>query len=136
MIALMVLAALLVYLVVAWVTIKWLPTKKAKWIAVAVFILIPTWDEILGRIYFKSLCETESGMRIYQTVELPAEYWNANGEPKFITRDELAEETMFGDRYDFPSEFQENYSQTFRIKRYAEVVINKQTKEVLGRYVS
>lgn len=135
MIALMVLSALLVYLGIAWLVIKRLPNKKAKWIAVAIFILIPTWDEILGRVYFKSLCETESGMKIYKTVELPAEYWNANGEPKFITRDGLADKAMLGDRYDFTSEFQENYSQTFRIKRHAEVVTNKQTKEILGRYV-
>src|SRR4030067_3518574 len=83
MIALMVLAALLVYLVVAWVTIKWLPSKKAKWIAVAVFVLIPTWDEILGRIYFKYLCETQGGIKVYKVVELPGEYWAADGMPKF-----------------------------------------------------
>lgn len=136
MIALMVFTALLVYLGIAWVVIKRLPGKKAKWIALAVFILIPTWDEIAGRIYFKSLCDAESGMKFYKTVELPAEYWNANGEPKFITWDGLADKAVLGDRYDFPSEFQENYSQTFRVTRHAAVVTNKQTKEVLARYVS
>ncbi len=135
MIALMLLTALLVYLGIVWLVIKRLPSKKAKWIAVAVFVLIPTWDEILGRIYFKSLCETESGTKIYKTVELPAEYWDANGEPKFITWDGLADKGILGDRYDFSSEFQEKYSQTFRIRRHAEVISDKQTREALGRYI-
>jgi len=135
MIGLTVLAVLIGYVITAWVVIKRLPNKKAKWIALAIFILIPTWDEILGRTYFKYLCETESGMKVYKTVELPTEYWKANGEPKFITWDGLADKTMLGDRYDFPSEFEEKYSQTFRIKRHAEVVASKQTKEIVGQYI-
>lgn len=42
---------------------------------------------------------------------------------------------MLGDRYGFLSEFQENYSQIFRIKRHVETVTDKQTNETLGRYV-
>lgn len=40
-------------------------------------------DEIAGRMYLNHLCETEAGVRIYHTVELPAEYWDENGKPKF-----------------------------------------------------
>ena len=61
--------------------------KRIKWgvrIAVALaFILIPTGDWIAGRIYFNHLCETEAGVKVYQTIELPDEYWNEDGTPKF-----------------------------------------------------
>lgn len=53
-------------------------------VAVAlVFILIPTGDWIAGRIYFNYLCETEAGVKVYQTIELPPEYWDEDGTPKF-----------------------------------------------------
>lgn len=71
MIGLMILGALVVYITAAWFIIKRLPSKKAKWIAVVAFVLIPTWDEIAGRAYFKYLCATEAGVKVYQTVELP-----------------------------------------------------------------
>jgi len=80
MIGLTVLAVLIGYVITAWVVIKRLPNKKAKWIALAIFILIPTWDEILGRIYFKSLCETEGGGQTFKTVELGKEYFLRPGE--------------------------------------------------------
>jgi len=125
----------IIYIAIAWAIVKRLPNKKAKWIVAIVFILIPTWDEIAGRIYFKYLCEAESGVHVYRTVELPPEYWETNGEAKFITKNGLADVALLGDKYDFSSEFQENYSQVFRIKRHAEIVTNKQTNENLGRYV-
>jgi len=135
MIALIVFTVLLVYLVIAWVVIKRLPSKKAKWIAVAVFILIPTWDEIAGRIYFKSLCETESGVKVYKVVELPGEYWHLDGKPKFIKANGDPDEAILSGRAQFSNEFQEKYSAYFRIKRHARVVSDRSTGQVLGRYI-
>lgn len=51
-----------------------------------IFLLLfalPFGDEIAGRIYFNYLCATEAGVKVYQTVELPAEYWETDGKPKF-----------------------------------------------------
>lgn len=45
-------------------------------IAGIAFLLIFTWDEILGRAYFYCLCAAEGGVKVYKQVELPAEYWN------------------------------------------------------------
>lgn len=42
-------------------------TKKR--IAIAIFILIPTWDIILGFPIYLYLCKYESGMKIYKTVD-------------------------------------------------------------------
>ena len=44
---------------------------------------LPIADEIAGRIYFNHLCETEAGVKVYQTIELPAEYWDEDGRPLF-----------------------------------------------------
>lgn len=42
-------------------------TKKR--IAIAIFILIPTWDVILGFPIYAYLCMTQSGTKIYKTVD-------------------------------------------------------------------
>ena len=44
-------------------------TKKAKNIALAIMILIPTWDIILGYPIYAFLCLTQSGVHIYKTVD-------------------------------------------------------------------
>lgn len=48
-----------------------------------IMLLLPVSDEIAGRIYFNHLCETEAGVKVYQTIELPAEYWDEDGSPRF-----------------------------------------------------
>lgn len=45
--------------------------------------LLPFVDSIAGHIYFNHLCSTEAGVKVYQTVELPAEYWDEQGKPRF-----------------------------------------------------
>jgi len=40
-------------------------------------------DEIAGSIYFNYLCATEAGIKVYKTVELPAEYWDKYGRAMF-----------------------------------------------------
>ncbi|SEA84743.1 hypothetical protein SAMN05660420_03396 [Desulfuromusa kysingii] len=46
-------------------------------------LILPFADEIVGRIYFNHLCQTEAGVKIYQVVELPAEYWDNTGKALF-----------------------------------------------------
>ncbi len=36
-----------------------------------------------GAAYLNYLCKTEAGVKIYQPIELPADYWDKNGKPKF-----------------------------------------------------
>lgn len=134
MIALMVFTALLVYLGIAWLVIKRLPSKKAKWIAVAIFILVPTWDEILGRIYFKHLCETEGGVKVLKMVKLGPEYWDANGRPKFIKENGDPDETLFGSRFILTKKWERDYSKSFNIAKQSYAVLAKQTQEPLATY--
>lgn len=72
-----------------WIARRFLRKRKIA-VKVAVGILIfffalamPIADEIAGRIYFNHLCETEAGAKVYQTIGLPAEYWDENGKPNF-----------------------------------------------------
>ncbi|MDD5406095.1 MAG: hypothetical protein PHE73_04030 [Sulfurovaceae bacterium] len=55
--------------------------KKFYWtLIVLFFILLPTWDIIIGKIYFNYLCKTEAGLKIYRSTQ-------ANG---IITEDSIA----------------------------------------------
>lgn len=63
---------------------KSLPHKIAGGLVVFLVVLVlPVTDEIAGRIYFHHLCEKEAGVKVYQTIELPAECWDEDGKPKF-----------------------------------------------------
>ena len=73
MIGLLIITTVFVYVLLA----KWVvkivyrnySTKKAKNIALAIMILIPTWDIILGYPIYKYLCLTKAGVHIYKTVD-------------------------------------------------------------------
>lgn len=139
MIALMIFTALLVYLGIAWLIIKRLPSKQAKWIAVAVFVLIPTWDEILGRIYFKSLCETEGGGQTFQVVELGKEFFLKPGEIDMGTAGRLPAK---GGELNV-KKIEENFSvtrkstqipQIFKINKYEVSITDRTTGNVLARH--
>ena len=58
---------------------KGLPLKIALGLIVFTIVLvIPIADEIVGRIYFNHICETDAGFKVYQKIELPAEYWDVD----------------------------------------------------------
>lgn len=69
MIGLSILLALIVYIGLARVIVRRLPNQKAKYLGIAVAVLIPTWDVIPGKLYFSHLCENEAGLKVYKTVE-------------------------------------------------------------------
>lgn len=52
----------------------------ARYLAIAIFWLIPTWDILPGWMYFSHVCEQEGGQKILKTVELPDEYFFKPGE--------------------------------------------------------
>jgi hypothetical protein len=63
---------------------KNLPLKIAGGLMIFLLtFILPFGDEIAGRIYFGHLCATEAGAKVYQTIELPAEYWDEHGKPRF-----------------------------------------------------
>ncbi len=83
MIGFIALLAVVIYVWLARLVVKRLKSRTAKYAVIALFILIPTWDIIPGKLYLNYLCENEAGFKVYQTVELPAEYWDGEGKPMF-----------------------------------------------------
>jgi len=58
----------LVYRAIKYVVIK--TGKKQYWIATLfIFILLPTWDVIIGKVYFNHLCQTEGGLKVYKNTQ-------------------------------------------------------------------
>lgn len=76
MIGLMIIFIILLYLYLAYKVVKYVASKTEKniyWILAALFFfLLPTWDVIIGKIYFHNLCQTRGGLKVY-------EYIQANG---------------------------------------------------------
>lgn len=69
MIGLSILLAVVVYVWLARFVARRIENRAAKYTVIAIFILIPTWDVIPGKLYFNHLCENEAGLKIYKTVE-------------------------------------------------------------------
>ena len=107
MIALMILAAATFYLLLGNFIVKRIPSIWGKWISIAILILIPTGDSIVGHLYFSYLCSNEAGVKVFQTVELPSEYWDERGEVKF---------PLIRDNY-ISSSKKDRYSRFFHIDR-------------------
>lgn len=143
MIALMLIGGFVIYLAIAIAVtvllVRRFRARRTKVIAgiisVLVFFLIPTWDVIAGKIYLQYLCKTDGGMRVYKTVELGPEYWFPDGRPRFITSKGLADQELLGNRYEFSSKSQENYSLFFHINKNTEVVSERKTGAILAEYI-
>lgn len=102
-------------------------------VGLGVFVLlffVPFADEIAGRIYLSHLCATEAGVKVYQTVELPAEYWDEQGRPKFV-KGIGALDTAVLTNYDgnFKNEI---YSSFFHVQKFRFWFFEKQSGKILG----
>jgi hypothetical protein len=79
----------LVGVIAVWLVMRRVKSPGRKWkaglVTALIFFLIPTWDILLGRAYFYYLCATEGGIKIYGQVELPKEYWDEEGRPRFAS---------------------------------------------------
>lgn len=98
-------------------------------------ICVPFADEIAGRIYLTHLCTTEAGVRVYRAVELPSEYWDKDGQPKFLKPNGDLDKTMLGNRFSEPST-KEPYSIIFGIDNYRQQVVDGSTYETMGEVIN
>ncbi|MDO8703729.1 MAG: hypothetical protein Q7J84_02155 [Sulfuricaulis sp.] len=102
---------------------------------VGIFLLVffvPFGDEIAGRIYLSHLCATEAGVKVYQTIELPGEYWEVDGEPKFYNeKNGNFDLTQIGT--DFKTE---EYPSMFPIEKFRFWYLEKQNGGILGEIIS
>jgi len=125
--ALIFLMIVFAYIIVAGLTVylvgKYTASKTAKYLVIAVFALIPTWDIIPGQLYFYYLCEREAGIKVFKTVEMEKEFFASNGQP---------DEKKLSSRYAQPDKFNRGFSPLFHIAKSESMIQNRQTGEILG----
>lgn len=57
------------YIAIAYWVFKRCGGSKFRWLALALAVLIPSGDAIIGRLYLKHLCAEEGGLKIYRVAE-------------------------------------------------------------------
>ena len=102
---------------------------------VGIFLLLfalPFGDEIAGRIYFSYLCANEAGVKVYQTVELPAEYWDEMGGPKFFNQYGNLDHNLWIKVLDESGGHVKRYSSVFSIDKDTSPVKQRTSQMVLA----
>lgn len=136
MIALMILSAAAVYLIIGSFIVKRISNKWGKGIAIVILILIPTGDAIVGHLYLNYLCSTEAGVKVYQTVELPAEYWDEKGRPNFFNTYGNLERDFWVSKLDEPAGDVKRYSTFFAIDKDTSLVKEKSSQKMLAEIIT
>lgn len=98
-------------------------SKLAKYVAIAVFALLPTWDLIPGRLYHEHLCKTEGGVKVFKTIEVERAYFLPDGRP---------DEKRLQERVDWVGEPDRTFSTLFHITKNQDLLVDKRTGEQLG----
>jgi hypothetical protein len=106
-----------------------LPTGIAA-LLVALSVLFA--DEIVGRIYLTHLCATKTEVKVFRTVELPAELWDQRGKPQFYN-DAIGTFTLPG--YEL-RDHTTRYSHFFHIDKSENKRVEKSSGDVLGETVN
>ncbi len=134
--------------IITWFVARQLRERKLKrraWlVGIIVIILIPTWDVILGRAYYYSLCATQGGAKIFKQVELPTEYWDEDGHSTFLEdfiarkRDRVTLEIdeEFHKNYKFISKTIKQRPSFFNIEKDLRSVVENRSGKILGTYIT
>ena len=135
MIAISLFIGLMLYSLSAWFTIRVVgrvalfcafaaTTKRVLQIICAmVFLLVPTWDIIPSRLYFKHLCEHEAGVKAFKIVETDKSYFKQDGKP---------DDKQLLEHYAQFSKHDPRFSSWAHITKIEGAIQDKQTNELLG----
>jgi len=93
---------------------------------------LPFGDEIAGRLYFNHLCATEAGVKVYQTVELPAEYWDEVGAPKYFNKYGYLEHDFWVKKLDESDGHVGRYPSVFSIDKDISPVKERTSQKLLA----
>ncbi|MEO6974410.1 MAG: hypothetical protein ABI144_00885 [Gallionella sp.] len=97
--------------------------------------LLPFSDDIAGRIYLKHLCSTEAGAKVYQMEVLPAEYWDAQGQPRFINARGVLDMRVLGDRFKWQQVLEPYIGGVVKIDKWRWLLQDSSTQKTLGEKV-
>jgi len=74
-------------------------SKKILVFWIAAFVLIATWDNIIGEVTYFYLCKTQGGVKIYKTVDSVEGYFDASNKYGFV--DAITGEDLLKRTYEF-----------------------------------
>lgn len=106
---------------------------------VGIFLLVffvPFGDEIAGRIYLSHLCATEAGVKVYQTVELPAEYWDEQGRPRYLGANGFVDMKLLPNRFGWRNVDEPYVDSVIKIEKWRWELVDKETQNVLGEKIT
>ena len=147
MIALTVLAALIAYVVFALFYVSKKKGWKSKAIWLLVFALIPTWDSLIGKVYFSYLCSSQSGIFVYEKVKLGDDFYispELNSKKVYgINLDFLTKENglevnkdKFFERYIKSKVGTDIENKGFGVSRFKTDFVDAKTSRILGEAIS
>ena len=115
------------------------PSRKRKWrmgLLTAFLLYLPFgWDVILGRAVFYTLCATQGGVHVYQTVELGAEYFDEDGVPLFYDKNEFFKNMSLMNRYLGNKDIERSENTFLNISKTKYKIIDSWNNRVLGEYI-
>jgi len=126
----------------------WVAVKVAKrfkrgsaklGIGLLVFLLVflaPFGDEIAGSVYLSHLCATEAGTKVYRTVELPAEYWDEQGKPKYLAANGFVDMKLLPNRFGWRNVDEPYVDSAIKIEKWRWQLMDKETQTVLGEKIT
>lgn len=108
-------------------------------IGLLVFLLVffvPFGDEIAGRIYLSHLCSTKARMKVFQTVELPPEYWDEEGRPKYLGPYGFVDMKLLPNRFEWRNIDEPYLDSVIKIEKWRSQLLDKKTQTVLGERIT
>ncbi|MEW6332307.1 MAG: hypothetical protein AB1560_12690 [Pseudomonadota bacterium] len=132
----LILLTLLIGIGIAVVVAKRLKQKSGKFVGIVgvflILFLLLFGDEMAGKVYFNYLCATAARVKVYQTMELPAEYWEVDGKPKFFNQYGNLDHDLWVKKLDESGSHIERYSSVFAIDKDTSPVKERISQKMLG----
>lgn len=125
-------------LFVAFVAAKRFRGATALAVAISVFLAVlalPFVDAIAGYVLFQHSCATKTTTNVYDTLILPARYWDEKGRATFIREDGHLDLRELRDRVEARPQTVP-YIEALGITEYHFKIVDKTTKQVLGEVVT
>lgn len=137
------------FLIVLWLPICILAarliSKRYTWgghsfvrglVVFTIMFMLPFTDEIVGQIYLHNLCATQTDFKVYQTVELPAEYWSSDGEPSYLASNGFVDLKLLPGRYEWNNIDEPYIDFLIKITKSRWQLIDEDSNTVVGERIT
>jgi hypothetical protein len=110
--------------------------KLAIGFGVVVLVLIaPFADGIAGRLYLNHLCVNEAEVKVYRTVELPAEHWE-RGKPRYLRESGIVDMRYLPEQFEWRKSSEPYVDFFIKIEKWRWQLVDKETQTVLGERIT